>query len=53
LPDPLTLWKQSKGKAAAPEAAPTKGAPVVGVTEGGYRFKGGEPSKPESWEKVQ
>lgn len=31
---------------------PTGRAPAVGTIEGGYRFRGGNPSDPSSWEKL-
>lgn len=34
-------------------AAPSSGAPEKGALEGGYRFKGGDPSNQSNWEKVQ
>lgn len=40
-----------KGGQPMPMAPATNG-PAVGTVESGYRFKGGDPSKPESWEKV-
>lgn len=33
--------------------APSSTAPAVGKVQKGYRFKGGDPSKQENWEKVQ
>lgn len=35
--------------AASPAAAK---APAIGAVDGGYRFKGGDPSKVDSWEKM-
>lgn len=42
----------AKPKAPAAPAAGGRVGPAVGAVEDGYRFKGGDPSKPESWEKV-
>jgi hypothetical protein len=41
---------RAKQKAGQAPAAPA-GLPAVGEVRKGYRFKGGDPSKPESWEK--
>lgn len=45
-----------KNRAAARPAAttaPTSKAPTAGMVEDGYRFKGGNPADPKSWEPVQ
>lgn len=62
-----TYYQQDPNSTAAnPTAAPTPapsggknadrapgGAPVVGQVENGYRYKGGNPADPNSWEQVQ
>lgn len=64
LPDPFAGLKAAIGSQEAPKqvgvvpAAPqatqaAPGGPQPGTVEGGYRFKGGDPSNPNSWEKVQ
>lgn len=38
---------------ATPAAPPKNSAPAVGTVKSGYRFKGGDPASPSSWEKVK
>jgi|GEM_PF-5502294 len=42
----------TRGKPMA-NPPPAVKAPAVGTVEGGYRFKGGDPSQQSNWEKVQ
>ena len=36
-----------------PSGAPSGGGPAIGTVDGGYRFKGGDPSNAANWEKVK
>ncbi len=38
---------------AEPPATPAARAPQAGAVENGYRFRGGDPANPTSWERVQ
>jgi hypothetical protein len=40
------------GPTYAPAPAPPSGTPRPGTIEDGYRFKGGDPADPNSWERV-
>lgn len=58
---PVASWvwqKNAGGGSAAPATAPSapaaaQAAPQRGEVQSGYRFKGGDPSKRENWEKVK
>lgn len=57
LPDPMTAWKEFRkqsGAGAPPKTQPQiKAQPQAGAVQDGYRFKGGNPADPASWERVQ
>ena len=46
-------WEARGRPAANKSPAPAPGAPKIGAIENGYRFKGGNPASPESWEKMR
>lgn len=51
IPVDQVVYDYSAGGAApVPQSS---GAPAVGERKGGYRFKGGDPSSPASWERVE
>ena len=48
---PSTVFNRQTGQwVQQPQAS--KPAPQVGVVEGGYRFKGGDPSSSANWERA-
>lgn len=49
---PAGVQGPTPGSTAEPPAT-GRGGPAVGAVEDGYRFKGGNPSSPDSWERVQ
>jgi len=48
---PVTVTTSASAPVPAPASKPTA-TPKVGETRGGYRFKGGDPSKQTNWEKI-
>jgi hypothetical protein len=47
------LRRVAEQEASATENALTPAGPVIGMVEDGYRYLGGDPAAPTSWQKVQ
>lgn len=52
LPSPAERTAQAARGGSSPTTAARPAAPKVGTESKGYRFKGGDPSKRENWEKM-
>lgn len=52
--DPTLVFPEEEAEypAATARGSQSSAGPTIGTVENGYRFKGGDPSKPENWEKV-
>jgi hypothetical protein len=50
---PMLEMQEPSPYQAPASAAPKKGVPVPGMVQDGYRFKGGNPADPNSWERVR
>ena len=46
-------WEAQGRPGANKNPQPASGAPKIGTVENGYRFKGGDPALPGSWEKMR
>lgn len=44
--------RSSSQTTKSPSASSAQAGPIAGTVENGYRFKGGNPSDPNSWEKI-
>jgi hypothetical protein len=53
VPDYGSLANGAEQKFNAAQNSASSNIPTVGTIQKGYKFKGGDPSNPSSWEKVQ